>query len=109
MIDQALVAKPRRETPEIARAAPIPRSGSRGRFWTGACVFGVGGMAVVALSGALTLGTVPRLKQQEALNAASSAAAAAPPRVNVVTARPMETDANRVLPGAAMPLLEASM
>ena len=87
----------------------IARERHPGRGRTGIRVLGVGAMIAVALGGALTLGTLPRLKQQRAVDAAASAVATALPRVSVVTAHPMAADADRVLPGSALPLLEASL
>jgi RND family efflux transporter MFP subunit len=52
---------------------------------------------------------VPRLRQQQQLDAATAAAAAAPPRVTVTVARRMAANAERVLPGNSLPLLEASI
>jgi RND family efflux transporter MFP subunit len=63
----------------------------------------------VALAGALVAGTVPRLRQERAVNAEAAAAAASPPRVAVTVARPAATDATRVLPGNALPLLDAAL
>ena len=48
-------------------------------------------------------------RQQQAVDAAAAAAAAAPPRVTVAVAQPMAADAERVLPGNALPLLEAAI
>src|SRR5205085_8921133 len=68
-----------------------------------------GALVAVALAAALAVGTIPRWRQQQVVNAAATTAAAAPPRVTVTTARPMATDAERVLPGNSLPLLEASI
>jgi RND family efflux transporter MFP subunit len=69
----------------------------------------LGGLAVVALVGALVAGTVPRLRQERAVNAEATAVANSAPRVTVAVARAAATDAQRVLPGNALPLLDASL
>jgi RND family efflux transporter MFP subunit len=72
-------------------------------------VFALGGLAAVALAGALVAGTVPRLRQEQAVNAQAAAVANSPPRVTVAVARPSPADNVRVLPGNALPLLEAGL
>jgi RND family efflux transporter MFP subunit len=72
-------------------------------------VFAIGGIAVVALAGALAAGTVPRLRQEQALNTEAAASAASAPRVTVATATPSPADNERVLPGNALPLFEAAL
>ena len=69
----------------------------------------IGVLAVVALAVALAAGTVPRLRQEQQVNAAAAGVAAALPRVTVAVARPMPADTGRVLPGNALPLLEAAL
>jgi RND family efflux transporter MFP subunit len=66
-------------------------------------------LAVVALTGALVAGTVPRLARERAVNAEAAAVANSPPRVTVVAARPAATRDERVLPGNALPLLDAAL
>src|SRR5436309_2937449 len=66
-------------------------------------------LVVLALGGAFALGTLPRLRQQKQLDAASTDAAAQPPRVTVAVAHPVSTVAERVLPGNSLPLLEAAL
>jgi RND family efflux transporter MFP subunit len=66
-------------------------------------------LVVVALAAALVAGTVPRLRQQQAVNAQAEAVANSVPRVTVSTARPSPADNERVLPGNALPLFEAAM
>jgi RND family efflux transporter MFP subunit len=66
-------------------------------------------MAAVALAGALVAGTVPRLRQEQAVNAQAAAVANSPSRVTVAIARPSPADNERVLPGNALPLLEAAL
>jgi len=69
----------------------------------------IGVVIVVALAGVLTAGTLPRWRQQRSVTAAATATASALPRVTVVVAKPMSSNAERVLPGNALPLLEASI
>ena len=80
---------------------------NRGRAGRRLLVIGI--VVVVALAGALVIGTLPRLRQQQQLDTATARAAAQPPRVTVAIARRMESSAERVLPGNSMPLLEAAM
>jgi RND family efflux transporter MFP subunit len=76
---------------------------------TGTRVLAIGGLAAVALAGALAAGTVPRLRQEGAVNAAAAETANALPRVTVAVARTETADAERVLPGNALPLLDAAL
>src|SRR5205085_11251353 len=69
----------------------------------------IGAVVVVGLSGALAVGTLPRLQKERAVNAEAAQAAAAPPKVIVAVARPRDTQAERVLPGNSQPLLEAAL
>ena len=91
---------------KLAAADPSGRR-SRRRAWPR--VLGVGGMAAVALAGALVAGTVPRQRQEQAVNAQAAAVANSPPRVTVAVARLEAETAARVLPGNALPLLEAAL
>ena len=50
-------------------------------------VLGLGGLAAVALTGALVGGNLPRLRQQNKLDAEVAQAAAQPPRVTVAVAK----------------------
>jgi RND family efflux transporter MFP subunit len=52
---------------------------------------------------------VPRLRQERAVDATAQAAADSVPRVTVATARATAPDAERVLPGNALPLLDAAL
>jgi RND family efflux transporter MFP subunit len=70
---------------------------------------GIGALAAVTLAGALTVGTLPRLRQAQEIDAAAAEVASAPPRVTVTVARQTAPDAERVLPGNALPLFEASL
>jgi RND family efflux transporter MFP subunit len=72
-------------------------------------LFVIGGVIVVALAGALAVGTLPRLRQQQQLDAATAQAAGQPPRVTVAVAQPMAPSAERVLPGNSLPLMEAAL
>jgi RND family efflux transporter MFP subunit len=69
----------------------------------------IGALVVVALAGALAVGTLPRLGQQRQLDAAAMQAAAQPPRVNVTVARQMLHSSERILPGNCLPLKEAAL
>jgi RND family efflux transporter MFP subunit len=66
-------------------------------------------IVAVLLSIALIAGTLPKLRQQRTVNAAAAEVAAAPQRVTVTTAHPMVPEAERILPGNSLPLLEAAM
>ena len=68
-----------------------------------------GGVIALALTGALAAGTLPRLRQEEKINAAAAEVAAAKPRVTVAVARAAPAQTERVLPGNSLPLLEASL
>src|SRR5215472_8887104 len=95
-------------TADTSAPAQLP-AGHPGRHRTWLRVLGLGGLAAVALAGALVAGTVPRLRQQEAVNAQAAAVANSPPRVTVAVARLEAATAERVLPGNALPLLEAAL
>jgi RND family efflux transporter MFP subunit len=69
----------------------------------------IAALVVVVLAGALVAGTVPRQARERAVNAEAAVAGNSPPRVTVAVARPTPADAQRVLPGNALPLLEASL
>jgi RND family efflux transporter MFP subunit len=66
-------------------------------------------VVIIALATALLAGTLPRLRQEEELNAETAAEANSPLRVTVAVARPSPADNERVLPGNALPLLEAGL
>ncbi len=66
-------------------------------------------LALVVLSGALAVGAIPRLRQEKELNLAAAEAATLPPNVDVALARQAPTDSERILPGNAQPLVEASL
>jgi RND family efflux transporter MFP subunit len=88
------------------RAVEQPAAPTRRIPWR---VLGGSAIALVALSAAFAVGAVPRLRQEHALDASAAMAASTPPRVDVVPARQAPTDSERVLPGNARPLLEASL
>jgi RND family efflux transporter MFP subunit len=64
---------------------------------------------LAALAGAFALGAVPRFRQEQALDAAAAESAMQAPRVTVAVARQAPPDDQRVLPGNALPLMEASL
>jgi RND family efflux transporter MFP subunit len=66
-------------------------------------------MATFALAVALIVGVFPRWRQTRELNAATAQSISAPPRVNAIVAGQMPSNPDRVLPGNALPLLEASL
>ena len=109
----SLTGKPNPEAPvegaPSAGPAVVRRGGRLGRSRTGVRVMALGGLGVVALAGALVAGTVPRLRQERAVNAEAAAVASSAPRVTVAVARAAATDAQRVLPGNALPLLDAAL
>jgi RND family efflux transporter MFP subunit len=72
-------------------------------------VAGVAALAVAGLAAAVALGAVPRLKQERALDTAALEAASISPSVTVATVKQAPPDAERVLPGNAQPLMEASL
>jgi RND family efflux transporter MFP subunit len=81
-------------------------SGGRpARHW----VLGIGLLAVLLLGGALLAGMLPRLRQEREVNADAAEAEEAPPQVTVTTARRQSSQAERVLQGTALPLMEAAI
>jgi RND family efflux transporter MFP subunit len=87
----------------IAPAAnPTPRPR---RIWL------LAGTALFALvvGGGLAAGTIPRLRQDQAVRAHAATTAAQPPRVAVAIATRVAPDAQRVLPGNCLPLTEAAI
>src|SRR5207302_258856 len=62
-----------------------------------------------ALAGGLAAGILPRLRHDQQLDASASQAASEPPRVTVAVARRVALDAERVLPGNSLPLMEAGL
>ncbi len=72
-------------------------------------IYMLGGVAVAGLVGLLVAGTVPRLRQQQRVDKQAAAVASSLPRVTVATAYSAEKTADRILPGNALPLLDASL
>ena len=87
--------KPELMTPRDGRPA-VGGTEVAGRARAGRRIAIMVAVAAVALTVALTVGTIPRLRQQETVTAAAATVAAAPPRVSVVVARPMDSLAERV-------------
>src|ERR1700687_3518937 len=110
MITQSNAGKPSPEAgaPSAQPTAP-ERAEPRRRRRTGFLVFGGGALVAAALAAALATGTLPRWRQQQKVDAAPAEVASAPPRVTVAAARQAAPDAERVLPGNSMPLLEAAI
>src|SRR6266568_5171674 len=92
-------------------ADPGPKNGDRfsKRHWPGTRALGIGALAAVTLTGALIVGTLPKWKQTQKVDAAAAEAAAAPPKVTVAVAKRFAPNAERVLPGNSLPLMEASL
>jgi RND family efflux transporter MFP subunit len=88
--------------PKIGK--PVPETKSRP--WKGLRVLGIGVLAAAALGAALAGSTLPRWRQPQIDGDGGPAAL---PRVTVVVAQRMAANAERVLPGNSLPLLEASM
>lgn len=101
--ERAAAIRPALASKAVKPVAAPPRRRVSWRLLAGAL------LALGLVAGAVALGLAPRLRQKDALAAAAREAAAAPPRVHVATARPAPADADRVLPGNAQPLLEASL
>jgi multidrug efflux pump subunit AcrA (membrane-fusion protein) len=107
----------RSATENVAQGQSPPPPAGPGRSETegesrrraGRRVLAIGTLIVVALAGALAVGTLPRLRQQQQLDAATTQAAAQPPRVTVAVAQRMAPANERVLPGNSLPLMEASL
>jgi RND family efflux transporter MFP subunit len=72
-------------------------------------VAGFAALALAVLAAAFAVGAVPRLRQERALENAALESAASPPAVTVAVVRQAPLDAARVLPGNALPLLEAAL
>jgi RND family efflux transporter MFP subunit len=85
-------------------AAAIRRGKGAGRR-----VLALAALAVVALTGALVAGTLPRLRQTQELDMAAAETVARSPRVTVAAAKKASADTERVLPGNTLPLLEAAI
>jgi RND family efflux transporter MFP subunit len=91
----------------LAAAGTEARPASRKR--SAARPVAIAALAAVVLVGSLTAGTVSRMRQEQKVNDAAAEAATALPRVSVVAARSMASEAEQVLPGTSLPLLEAGL
>jgi RND family efflux transporter MFP subunit len=69
----------------------------------------IGALALVILAGTIAAGALPRLRREREVNSAAAEVAAALPRVTVAVASPKTSEAERVLPGNTLPLLEAAL
>jgi RND family efflux transporter MFP subunit len=69
----------------------------------------IGAVAIILLAAALIAGTLPRLRQEDAVNSSAAEVAVALPRVTVAVAKKVAPEADRVLPGTALPLMEAAL
>jgi multidrug efflux pump subunit AcrA (membrane-fusion protein) len=98
-----------------ARTQPVPaapghsEAEGQSRRRAGRRLLVIGAVVVIALAGALAVGTLPRLQQQKQLDAAAAQAASQPPKVTVALAQRITPSAERVLPGNSLPLLEAAL
>jgi RND family efflux transporter MFP subunit len=92
---------------EVGRISNPSHHPSLRRTW--ARFLGLGGGAAVVLATALYAGTAPRLRQEQAVNTQAAAVANSLPQVTVAVARSSPADNERVLPGTALPLLEAGL
>src|SRR5207237_522021 len=97
-------------------AAPVPTealapgfSPGDSRRRAGPRVLALVASIAVALAGGLAAGILPRLRHDQQLDASASQAASEPPRVAVAVARRVAPDAERVLPGNSLPLMEAAL
>jgi RND family efflux transporter MFP subunit len=86
-----------------------PPAGRRSPRRTWLRVVGLAGVTAIILAAALVAGAVPRLRQEQALNGQAATVADSPPRVTVAVARLSPADNDRILPGNALPLLEAGL
>src|SRR3954467_99477 len=72
-------------------------------------VAALGALLAALVFGGLAAGTLPRQKQQRAVQEQATAAANQPPRVAVAIATRVAPDAERVLPGNCLPLTEIAV
>jgi membrane fusion protein, multidrug efflux system len=91
----------------LAPTAVATRPAARGRSWTR--FVAIVSLGALVLSGALAAGTLPRLRQQAAVQQAAAEVANAPPRVLVATARQAPQFTEQVLPGNSTALTEAGI
>jgi RND family efflux transporter MFP subunit len=97
------------ESAHFTKRSSPERTVGKQLHWLRPRVLGLGALAVVALGGALTISTFPRLRQAREVENAAAEVASARPKVTVTEARYVAPDAERVLPGNAQPLLEAGL
>jgi len=88
-------------------AAAEAKPASRKRSVAGSVA--IAALVPLAFIAALTASTLSRMRQEEKVVGAAAEAATALPRVTVVSARSTAADAEQVLPGTSMPLLEAGL
>jgi RND family efflux transporter MFP subunit len=69
----------------------------------------IAALVAVALTGALTASTRGRVRQEQKVSDAAAEVTTALPRVTVVVARSTAPEAEQVLPGSSLPLLEAGL
>jgi RND family efflux transporter MFP subunit len=69
----------------------------------------IAALVAVALTGALTASTLSRMRHEQKVNDSAAEVATARPRVTVVVARSRASETEQVLPGSALPLLEAGL
>ncbi len=109
MITELTVEKPQCRTDCQSVLQPPKAAGPKRRRASALRLFGIGALLVTAMVGALAAATLPRLRQEQELDAATAQAAVAPPLVTVAIAQRMAGNPVRVLPGNSLPLLEASL
>jgi RND family efflux transporter MFP subunit len=98
------------QSPPLAPDSPDPaavHNESPSRFGRQIAVITVIAISVFAV--AFIVGLLPRLRRDRELKAAAAAVASAKPKVTIAIAREETADSKRVLPGNALPLLEASL
>jgi RND family efflux transporter MFP subunit len=105
----AALAAPHRNGTAHSAHVSAPAGGPAERPPQGRRVLYIGLFIVVLLAGLFVMGTLPRLRQGEALAAESSAAASARPRVTVAVARRAVPQSSRTLPGNAQAFQQASL
>jgi RND family efflux transporter MFP subunit len=93
----------------MATAAPSTEAKSASQKRSAAKPVAFAALVAVALTGALTASTMSRMRQEQTVNDAAGKAATARPRVTLVVAHSAASEAEQVLPGSAMPLLEAGL
>jgi RND family efflux transporter MFP subunit len=101
------VALAKAEQLVAAAVSPAAKPASRKRSL--ARPVAIAALVAVVLTGALTASTLSRTRQEQKVNDAAAEVAAGLPRVTVVVARSTASEAERVLPGSALPLLEAGL